>query len=59
MGDHSQAFYLVEVFLDLWVQGNGAFPGGMYHGMNIMSELDLVFTKETTNSCESIWELIY
>ena len=27
-GDHSQAFHLVEVFLDLWVQGDGAFPGG-------------------------------
>ena len=42
MGDHSQAFHLVEMFLDLWMQGNGAFPGGMYHGMNIMSESGLV-----------------
>ena len=27
--------------------------------MNIMSESDLVFARESTNSCESIWELLY
>ena len=59
MGDHSQAFHLVEVFLDLWAQGNGAFPGGMYHGINIVSESDLVFTRESTNAHELIWELLY
>ena len=59
MGDHPQAFHLVEVFLDLWAQGDGAFPGGMYHGVNIMLEPDLVFTRESTNSCELIWELLY
>ena len=59
MGDHSQAFHLVKVFLDLQVQGNGAFPGGVYHKMNIMSELDRVFTRESANSCESIWEFLY
>ena len=59
MGDHSQAFHLVEVILDLWVQGDGAFPGGMYHGMNIMLESDLLFTRESTDSCKEIWELLY
>ena len=59
MGDHSHAFHLVKVFLDLWVQGNGAFPGGMYHGMDIMLESDLVFARESVNSHESIWELLY
>ena len=59
MGDHSQVFHLVEVFLDLWVQGNGEFPGGMYHRMNIMLELDLVFARESTNAHEVIWELLY
>ena len=59
MGDHSQAFHLVQVFLDLWAQGNGAFPGGMYYVMNIMSETDLVFARESTNPRESIWELLY
>ena len=57
MGDHAQAFHLVKV-LDLWVQGNGAFPGGMYHGMGIVMELDLVFAKESANAHESIWELL-
>ena len=57
MGDHSQVFHLVKVFLDIQVQGDGAFPGGIYHRMNIMSEADLVFTRESTDSCESIWEL--
>ena len=28
MGDHAQAFHVVKVFLDLWVQGDGAFPWG-------------------------------
>ena len=37
----------------------GHFLGGMYHEMNIMSELDLVVTRESTNSCELIWELLY
>ena len=41
------------------MQGNGAFPGGMYHGMHIMLELDLVFARESANACESIWELLY
>ena len=59
MGDHSQAFHLVEVFLDLWVQGNGAFPGGMYHQMNIMTESDCVLTRKSTNSCEPIWKLFH
>ena len=59
MGDHSQAFHLVGVFLDLWAQGNGAFPEGMYYRMNIMLESNLVFAKESTNSCELIWELLY
>ena len=59
MGDHSQAFHLVEVFLDLWAQGDGGFPGGMYYRMNIMLELDLVFTRESTNSCELIWEFLH
>ena len=59
MGDHSQVFQLVKVFLDLQVQGDGAFPGGMYYGVNIMSESDLVFARESTNYCESIWEFLY
>ena len=59
MADHSQAFHLVEVFLNLWVQGDGAFPGGMYHRMNVMSELDLVLARESINAHESIWEHIY
>ena len=58
MSDHSQAFNLVEVFLDLWVQGSGAFSGGMYHGMEIMLELDLVFARESTNAHESIQEFL-
>ena len=58
MGDHAQAFHLVKVFLDLWMQGDGAFPGGMYHGMGIMMESDLVFTRESANACELIWELL-
>ena len=58
MGDYSQAFHLVKVFLDLLAQGNGAFPGGMYHGMDIVLELDLVFTRESTNACELIQELL-
>ena len=45
MGGHSQEFHLVKVFLDHWVQGSGEFPGGLYHGMNIMSESDLVFAR--------------
>ena len=59
MGDHSQVFHLVKVFLDLWAQGDGAFAGSMYYRMNIRLELDLVFTREPTNSRESIWELLY
>ena len=59
MGDHSQAFHLVEVFLDHWAQGNEAFPGGVYHGMDIMSELDLVFARESANAHESISEFLY
>ena len=59
MGDHSLAAHIVEVFLDLWAQGNGAFPGGVYNGMDIMLELDLVFARESTNVCDSIWELLY
>ena len=58
MGDHAKAFHLVEVFLDLWVQGNGAFPGGMYHGISIVTELDLVFSRESANASESIQELL-
>ena len=42
MGDHAQAFHLVEVFLDLWVQGDGTFSWGVYHRMDIMLESDLV-----------------
>ena len=45
MGDHSQVFHLVEVFFDLWAQGDGAFPRGMYHEMDIMLDLDLVFAR--------------
>ena len=59
MGHHSQAFHLVEVFLDLLAHGDGAFPGGMYHGMDIMLESDLVFARESANACESIQELLY
>ena len=59
MGDNSQVFNLVEVFLDPWVQGTGAFPGGMYYGMHIMLESDLVFTRESANPHELIWELLY
>ena len=58
MGDHAQAFHLVKVFLDLWVQGNRAFPGGMYYGMSVMMEADLVFARESANASESIWELL-
>ena len=29
MGDHSKAFHLVEVLLDLWAQGDVAFPQGV------------------------------
>ena len=58
MGDHSQVFHLVKVFLDLQVQGNGAFPGGMYHSMDVMMESDLVFARESASACESIWELL-
>ena len=54
MGDHAQAFHLVEVLLDIHTQGNGAFPGGMYHRMGIMTESDLVFARESANACESI-----
>ena len=50
MGDHAQVFHLVKVVLDLWVQGNGAFPGGMYHGMDVVMELDLVFARQSGNS---------
>ena len=35
----------------------GHFPGGMYHGMGIMMELDLVFARESANACEPIQEL--
>ena len=49
MGDHAQAFHLVKVLLDLWVQGDGAIPGGMYYRMGIMMELDLVFAGESAN----------
>ena len=59
MGDHSQAFHLVKVFLNLWAQGSGAYPGGMYHGMHILSESDLVFAREYVNAHELIWELLY
>ena len=59
MGDNSQVFHLVKVFLDLQVQGDGAFPGGVYHGMDIMMELDLVFAREFAYACESIWELLH
>ena len=45
-------------FLNLWMQGNGAFPGGMYHRMAIMMESDLVFAGESANAHESIWELL-
>ena len=53
MCDHTQAFHFVEVFLDLWVQGNGVFSGGMYHRMGIVMESDLVFTGESAYAHES------
>ena len=59
MGDHVQAFHLVKVFLDLWAQGDGTFPGGMYHGMDVVIELHLVFTRESANAHELIQELLY
>ena len=40
-------------------QGDGAFPGGMYHRMCIMMESDLVFARESANALESIQELLY
>ena len=40
------------------MQGNGAFPGGMYHRMGIVTELDLVFAGESANVHEPIWELL-
>ena len=43
MGDHAQAFHLVKVFLDLWAQGNGAFPGACITGMGIMMELQILY----------------
>ena len=58
MGDHAQAFHLVKVFLDLQTQGNGAFPGGMYHRMGIMTESDLVYARKPANAHELIWELL-
>ena len=50
---------VIMAFLDLQAQGDGAFPGGMYHGMGIMTEPDLVFARESANAHESIWELLY
>ena len=47
---------LIEV-MGIQAQGNGAFSGGMYHGMHIMLELDLVFARESANAHELIWEL--
>ena len=58
MGDHSHALHFVDVLLDLWTQGDGAFPGGMYDGMSIRMERDCVLTGETTNPCKLIWELL-
>ena len=58
MGDHAQAFHLVMVFLDLQVQGDEAFPGGMYHRMGIMMELDLVFARKSASAHELIWQLL-
>ena len=40
------------------MQGNGAFPAGMYYRMGIKMELDLVFTRESTNAHELILELL-
>ena len=35
MGDHSKAFHLVEVFLNLWTQGDGAFLGACIMGWTL------------------------
>ena len=34
-GDHSQSFHLVEVFLDLWAQGDGHFLGSWITGCTL------------------------
>ena len=52
MGDQSQAFHLIEVFLDLWAKGNGEFITGWKSWQS-----DCVFARESTNSCEPIWKL--
>ena len=60
LGDHSQAFHLVEVLLDLWhARQWGISWGCVLHGMNIMTELDCIFARESTNSCELIWKLLH
>ena len=40
------------------MQGDGAFPGGMYDGMDIRMESECVLTGESTNPCKLIRDFL-